>query len=283
MLIDRMTIENALPHNPPSPIAQSPIAHYTRIDTLCHFVPSGATGWASAWATPVQFLNDRLELTHGLNVLLSTAKKLASTKKNIVDFIDNARYEPVTPANDAFQMSFSEREDDLGQWRGYAANGMGCSVVTSSYNVWKAADIAGWVLYDDAEQERFSEKILASLQNEAVKDKIEQTVVAAACFMKHSGFATEKEFRLLKFPLDKDIEFRGVGDRLVPYTDYLKSTSSVLPIHKIWIGPGWQLLGLNGRDLRHNHVVLGINRLLSARNPIAAVDIEPSKIPYDPK
>jgi hypothetical protein len=50
LLIDRASIESHLPQ------FDARVAHYTRIGTLTYF-PWGAATWASARATPVQFLN----------------------------------------------------------------------------------------------------------------------------------------------------------------------------------------------------------------------------------
>jgi len=64
-MVNRALIEDLLPT-----AAITSVAHYTRIGTLGHFIPEGTSGWGSAWATPVQFLNDRMELSLGLDVLL---------------------------------------------------------------------------------------------------------------------------------------------------------------------------------------------------------------------
>lgn len=187
-------------------------------------------------------------------------------------------------------MSFSGNPDELGQWRGYAANGMGCCLVTDTQEVARVADVAGWVLYGQREQGRFAHEILVKLYLEKDQDVIGQTLVAAASFMKHKGFQPEKEYRLLKFPEDSQIHFRETGDRLVPYMDFLKITPppsplpSPLPlkVQKILIGPGWQLSRLSGNDFTRHHVVQGIQRLLDLRG-LHQTDIESSQIPYDPK
>ena len=67
-MTDRQLIEGALP-----PLVAGYVAHYTRLGTLPLLLPEGASGWASAWATPVHFLNDRRELMLGLEVLRDVA------------------------------------------------------------------------------------------------------------------------------------------------------------------------------------------------------------------
>ncbi len=178
-------------------------------------------------------------------------------------------------------MSFSGNPDELGQWRGYAANGMGCSVVTDAVALKKVVDVAGWVIYDAREQEVLAKQVLRKLRSETDNDRIERTLVAAASFMKHEGFQPETEFRILEFPEPDQIRFRETGDRLVPYVDFLHGKPP-LPINRVIIGPGWQLAGLKRADWTKNHVVQGVQRLLTARG-LYATSIETSRIPYDPK
>lgn len=282
MLFDRSLIEDALP-----PVASASVAHYTKIGTLCDFLSSSPPGWGSAWATPVQFLNDRQELSLGLEVL----KKIATQPPQPGPMVTTAITDLLTTFGalntDAFQMSFSGDPDELGQWRGYAANGMGCSVVTDALEVKRVGDIAGWVLYDSAEKEKFARAVIDKLSKENDPNLIGQALAAAASYMKHDGFRHEMEFRLLKFPDLSEVGFRESGDRLVPYTDYLKGASRLpapkpLPINKILVGPGWQLYGKASGELACHHVAQGIQRLLEARG-LQQVSIESSRIPYDPK
>lgn len=257
------------------------VAHYTRIGTLNHFIPTGAAGWASAWATPVQFLNDRMELSLGLEVLREIANLPPRSGLKIRDLIEQLQTTIGSLETDAFQMSFSGNPDELGQWRGYAANGMGCSIVTDASAVKNVADVAGWIIYDAAKQRTFARKVLARLRTSTDSDLIARTLIAAASFMKHEGFRPEMEFRLIKFPSLGDVKFRESGDRLVPYVDFLQGTTP-LPIRRILIGPGWQLARLGSAELSRNHVVQGIHRLLTARG-LYNVAINSSAIPYDPK
>lgn len=275
-LFRRSLIEGAL-----TQVRSTPVAHYTRIGALCHFIPENSSGWGSAWATPVQFLNDRQELSMGLGIL----QRIASQTPQSGQGVRTAIYELLTTLGeletDAFQMSFSGNADEIGQWRGYAANGIGCSLVTDALEVKSVADVAGWVLYDLAKQEALARKVLNGLRPEKDATLIKQALVAAASYMKHKGFRPEKEFRLLKFPAASDVCFRESGDRLVPYVDYLKGQAP-LPISRILIGPTWQLSDLPTSEFLRNHVVLGIQRLLTARG-LYSTSIEPSRIPYDPR
>jgi len=178
-------------------------------------------------------------------------------------------------------MSFSGNPDELGQWRGYGSNGLGCCVVTEVDEIWKAADLAGWIVYDPKKQSAFAYKILQALRKQTDDDVIEQVLVTAASFMKHEGFSPEMEYRLLKFPSLDKIKFRESGDRLVPFVDYLEGERP-LPISRVIIGPGWQLANLSSTELSRHHVVQGIQRLLTARK-LHSTAIFASRIPYDPR
>ncbi len=264
-------------------VAHAEVAHYTRIGTLA-FLLDSTIGWSSAWATPVQFLNDRKEMLLGLERLDEVASTRPKSGLRVRTAINALLTTDAGSANDAFQMSFSGNPDDLGQWRGYAANGMGCSVITDALAVKQISDLAGWVLYNEKGQKAFARKILEKVRNVTDDSLISQILVAAACFMKDRGFQTEKEFRLLKFPNGNNASFRETSDRLVPYVDVLKNHTppTSLPVQEIIIGPGWQLSSLQSAEFARNHVVQGIRRLLIVRGA-ASADIRPSAIPYDPR
>jgi hypothetical protein len=274
-MLDPSIIRAAFPRR-----ASKPVAHYTRIGTLCHFMPAG-TGWTSARATPVQFLNDRLELVLGLETLRDRATQIPSSnavQSLIQQLLDSAGGRAAL----AFQMSFSGNSDELGQWRGYAANGMGCAVVTDPAAVRNVADVGGWVLYDHQAQSAFADRVLRGLQGVANVQVMEQVLVAAASYMKHEGFKQEEEFRLLVFPDPAVVCFRESGDRLVPYVDFLTIRGSSLPVSEIVVGPGWHLTNLKPNEFDRHHVVQGIQRLLAARG-LHSTQIRPSRIPYDPE
>ena len=267
------------------------VAHYTKIGNLANFMPKLNIGWSSAWATPIQFLNDRLELVLGLNTIMRALRARTPEQnidKRVLLILTSLLEDAGRTETDAFQMSFSGNVDDLGQWRGYGSNGFGCSVVTSSVAVWEVSDVAGWVIYDKSAQEIFANNLLDNLFRK-LGDKIidfeipniEKILISAAGFMKHEGFRSEEEFRLIKFASPEDVHFRESGDRIVPYIDFLKNKSP-LPINKIYVGPGWQLHDKPKLEFNRNHIVQAISRILYARG-LQNVPIEPSSIPYDPK
>ncbi|GMV87084.1 MAG: hypothetical protein AMXMBFR81_00150 [Chthonomonas sp.] len=258
------------------------MAHYTSIASLPKLIPSGAKGIESLWATPVQFLNDREELSHGLQVLDSVANMKPRSSEFVRGVIVELLKTQGSVESDAFQVSFSAEHDDLGQWRGYASDGMGCSVVCSLGDLDRIGDIRGFVIYGDKKQKAFAYKVLSKLRKNDARDEVKKALVAAASFMKHRGFESEQEYRILKFCSPGDVLFRESRGRLVPYCDIVDLAKASLVPTKVIIGPGWQLSRLSGDEFYRHHLTSGVSRLLELRN-LPLVPIEPSSIPYDPR
>ncbi|HEV2473993.1 MAG TPA: hypothetical protein VGS41_15055 [Chthonomonadales bacterium] len=104
-MFDRSINEDALPK-----VAESDVAHYTRIGTLGQFLSrtSDPPGWTSAWATPVQFLNDRQELILGLNTLLEVGEMPPRSSGLVRGTLDRLLTTGGSPELDAYQMSSVE-------------------------------------------------------------------------------------------------------------------------------------------------------------------------------
>lgn len=277
--LNRTVIEQYLPNT-----GIERVAHYTRIANLVFFLPHGSSGWTSLFASPVQFLNDRNELTLGLSVLHVVANQKPRSSNQVRNRIVQLIKSNGDPQIDVFQTSFSANPDELGQWRGYGDNGMGCSIETSVPALHSVSNLGGWIIYDFRKQRAFSRKILEHLRLVNDDAYISRVLLVAASFMKHPGFESEQEYRVITFPDPAKVKFRDSGQRIVPYVDFLSERipSVTLDISRIRVGPGWQLSNLRGSEFARHHVVLGISRLLEKRGlPIDI--IEPSKIPYDPR
>lgn len=117
--MDRRIIEDNLSKGP-----VRNVAHYTKIGNLAHFMPTQNIGWSSAWATPIQFLNDRFELVLGLKTIQNVVEK-RNPRQNIVEqHAPQQRFDARVISiltsilengdrsqTDAFQMSFSGNID----------------------------------------------------------------------------------------------------------------------------------------------------------------------------
>jgi hypothetical protein len=78
--------------------------------------------------------------------------------------IDNLVRSPSALVEDIYSLSFSGNPDELGQWRGYADGGFGCCIVTSVVDVYKVADVAGWVIYKPRARATFARKVIDHLR-----------------------------------------------------------------------------------------------------------------------
>ena len=286
---DRKRIEAHLPELTEDGKAIEEIAHYSRLETLLHVIRPGGIG--SFWATGLRYLNDRQELLHGLSVF-----RASSPSNTISQALDQLEEAP-----DVYQVSFSGAPDELGQWRGYANNGIGCSIAVERKGVYAAASVAGWVIYDEKKQRAFAKKVLKALSGpNAVKDPdlLGNYLLAAAAFMKDEGFSPEKEYRLLVIPgSGESYHSRPMGDRIAPYVDVFepliphpgkavpdsaRTFPSTITVNRILLGPGWQLSGLDKGALAQHHVARGVARHLE-KFGLDTVDVVSSRIPYDPR
>jgi hypothetical protein len=272
VIFERAVVEQFLPERSDEP---EYVAHYTKLDTLLYLVKPGGVG--SIRATGLRYLNDRHELGHGLRLLEAA--------------IPPGEFRPLRAAfsqigsvqQEIFQVSFSGNGDELGQWRGYANNGVGCSIEVDRAGIYSVASAAGWIIYEKDEQEKYAATLIQHLIDRKTDiNDIATYLLAGASFMKHPGFFPEEEYRLLMLPQDpKNYEMRASGDRLAPYVEVIGPGVNPLRIGRIRLGPGWQLSNLKKEEQSRNHVVLGVQRLLE-RNGIRA-SVEPSEIPYDPR
>ena len=272
MAVDRKIIEDRLLQAvEANRSALTKVAHYTRLETLLHLLGPG--GITSLRATGIRYLNDRNELTHGLRIL----NQDPGSEKFKAAF---AQIESASP--DVYQVSFSGAPDELGQWRGYANNGIGCSVEVDRSALDQAGTFSGWVIYDETAQKTFAASVVQALRS--IRPGAEEAgiyLLAAASFMKHPGFAPEMEFRVLLVPSDSNTyQMRVSGDRLAPYFDLLQP-GTLIAVSRVLLGPGWQLGTLSKEQFIRHHVPLGVQRLLTLHG--IAAQIEPSSIPYDPR
>ena len=255
------------------------VAHYTALRTLLHLFPENpGTGWGSLRATNVRYLNDRRELDVGIDHLMKAARQ-ARVRPGVLATLDGFRRGDTIA--DAYSISFSGNADEIGQWRGYADDGMGVSVATEADSLRRAVDVAGPVLYAPRQRSAFARKIVQGVLGLSNAQEIAQTLLAAASFMKHEGFAPEREYRALVFGQGRRVIFRESGQRIVSSIDVLDGRPG-LPLAGVLIGPGWQLMSLRAEDVVRHHVPLALRQFLQARGQ-ADPRIVPSGLPYDPR
>lgn len=225
------------------------VYHYTSMEAMKKIVES-----ATIWATSIRYLNDVSErdLFIGLireripNPLLSTVGSGSVFER--VQNPDNYYAEDFL--QQPFVASFSADADSLPQWRSYCPNGNGVSIGFRA-NCLERADVLREaspryfgpssatyrrVTYIDPTQTDFIDAVIKASSKEAMETEIANqsdesmsSITAAdyflvdieerTCFIKHSSFSNENEFRLAisLFWSYKYLEYRATRSTLAPY------------------------------------------------------------------
>ncbi len=268
------------------------VSHYTDLGTLPYLLRKEGSpyvrGLGSLWATSVRFLSDRQEFTAGWETLREDAAKI---ERGIALDPRLGAVRQLLDSDDAglglsvYSVSFSGAPDELGQWRGYANDGYGASVVLSrsildAHLGTQPDTLCGPVVYAPVEQGEFARRLLVEIHEQGLTlDEASQALQLAAVFMKHPGFSAEREYRLVRVSTNV-YRMRESRRRLVPYLDPLDGLEPV-PLEKVIVGPAWQLPRQEDPAFQRHHVTLGVRMTLDLCG-LADVDVVRSAIPYDP-
>ena len=243
-------------------------------NTLYHYTnAAGLHGMLSnnaVWLTDSRFLNDKTEGSHYIDLAkgLVLDRKSKTRAKAAGLFYDGIieRLPGLSGNFDAYIFSLSDKEDDLSQWRGYAAEGSGFTVGFSGPDIHNHATEDqpyyhfGKIEYDHDRQLYIIGSILDELEKQLVKELarsdhpgLEEVAKEAAktyvwtldnrsAFSKHRSFSGEGEWRMVIY---KDAKSTGTLVRtsslgLVPYLSVEPAGAKTkLPITRIGIGPGF--------------------------------------------
>ncbi|MGD0156851.1 MAG: DUF2971 domain-containing protein [Terracidiphilus sp.] len=232
--------------------------HYTGAAGLIGIVRSG-----KLWATDYRHLNDRKEYQIGAKLLQDELRgsPLSEKQRNAFERLvsDTQR--------GCFVLSFSERGDQLSQWRAYCPSGNGYALGFGQQNaLFSSAKQHSFNLvrceYDHREQQKLCQYLvesfmegMASRQNSlgqasTVESRVRtffqryQWNLALALVMsalKHSGFEEEREWRLVsQYPEDAlyGVSFRPGRFGVTPYFELPMATGDTpRQIDEIIIGP----------------------------------------------
>lgn len=238
---------------------------------------SGSGGARSAWASPLQVLNDRRELVYGLQLFLDQATEMGLPAW--AGALNQVLQDPWPPDSDLYQISFSTQLDNLSLWRAYADNGYGCCLVMNPGDIESVARASGRVIYNREIQLEKARRILDKLSTEADPGWGLKVIAIQSAFFKDKGFEHEQEYRFIFEPSPAKIRFRSAGRRIAPYYDFLEGRPAI-PIRRLVLGPSWQLMFQSDRLLAHP-TVIGVHRLLQSHRIDPQV-VDYSRIGYDP-
>jgi Protein of unknown function (DUF2971) len=245
-------------------LAQEPpelLYHYTSLASFVGIVKS-----KSLYATDILYLNDLLEYRHARQMIARRIEERLSEPAELCDktalrwylkLLADSVTEPVYVA------SFSEKADDISQWRGYVPAGKGICLGFDSVALREAAHsiqspvtpakrfgALGKVIYvSDDEGPSFNDFITSACQ---YLDIINGDVVRAVAgeglinhgtpFYKHASFKDEAEWRVVLWsrpgyesPLE--VEFRMGASTLVPFAHLRLASVAAHFLKKVIVGP----------------------------------------------
>ncbi|MES2802594.1 MAG: DUF2971 domain-containing protein [Bdellovibrionota bacterium] len=225
--------------------------HYSDLESAKSIIEKSVV-----WATYIKHSNDFTEFEHGMNMFIEHIKKsdilnpIIKENEVILRYFEDQLNQP---SMKPFIFCFSEVQDQLSQWRGYADFGKGaCTGFQFSKEGLPKFSLLKKVIYSDSEKILIIENIIKKYENLASKigshlptvlkqawwarfvSDLISVIVIQSCFFKDVTFAEEKEYRLVFYKHDyNQFEFRNSGNR---YITFVKEKINV-DFNKIILGP----------------------------------------------
>jgi hypothetical protein len=249
-----------------SPRLDKPLYHYTNQKGLLGIIRS-----REMWVTHTQYLNDRREFVHAVDLvreeirrLLDTSPKDSSRTESLIRMEGTLRWTP--ESINVCVCSFSEDQDSLSQWRAYGAGTSGFAIGFPADLLTAATAAKEWYLapcvYEPLQQrdiirslveEVLEENLSGATGNETNMDEDVRNVHLQlggnlltylnryAPILKDESFHAEKEWRVISRPLfnsSRSFDFREGRSLLIPYSKFpLSSEDLKFRLHRIVIGP----------------------------------------------
>jgi hypothetical protein len=232
------------------------LTHYTTLAGLQGIIDSGYLR-----ASNVSFLNDRRELTHGLDASIEAVKRLSKEADYAKwkDVLDKAVVDMRSgKIPNTYALCFCANRDKLSQWRGYGDGEQAVAVIFDRSKLDKClADnkaVLASVIYGrfstvSKMREELRREIdligsldatLGKLGPKARTREARSIISKLLPRFKHIGFIEESEWRFIvqQDGLDKLLCFRTRGNVLVPYINLGAGAPEKLPIETVVVGPG---------------------------------------------
>lgn len=267
------------------------VYHYTSIEGLMGILKTG-----SIWLSDYQYLNDKREVNHGVDVIKNAAKKILSKSNNpVINELLETWISDLDDIKDRIYIaSFSADGDSLSQWRAYGSVAIGFRITDISQHI-NSLQVKA-VEYNADAQNKLAEIYLNHLCQAYNEDKSQNLLekipdvyhrinqlVELIAFFKDTSFMDEREYRgvyiedqsiIDSLGLDKPKKnFRATKNLIVPYINSnnihpLNGHENPLIIDDIILGPSCD--NMLERGIREFISELGLNE----------VNIKKSNIPY---
>jgi hypothetical protein len=269
------------------------IYHYTTYEGL-----HGIIGSQELRAANIHYLNDYTEFKHALEIAsIKVEDRIRSGVKPETPLLMAVRSQLDTIRKISVCVAcFSEKPDDLGQWRGYAGKS-GVAIAFRYRDLHFSAQSQGFrilrCIYDNETKQRFVDHTLddavasyvgppgpSAEATIAMAQTLIWNIDALAPAFKHSGFSEEREWRLVSAPRPMNHErmgYRSTAESLIPYFKFdLRSKLPGLNPTKENLGIGQIIIGPSRYQQANSDSVGG----MLLRNRIDIVTIINSQVPY---
>lgn len=240
------------------------LSHYTSAATLVAILqggPFGCTGRGEAdprpgvrlpfmRATHPRFMNDRSELKLATALMVEElARREATLAPDAADRVAAVRACLARLADEPWiwAVSWSERANQLSQWRAYAGGVGGCSLGIPVAHLQRMAAWQGFVLVPCVYREDLQRRIAGEVVERSVRllrdppegadddrpGRLAQDLLFLGALMKHAGFEEEREWRLIRRePADTS------GDRYRPERRFHASPYGLASWVPFWLRDG---------------------------------------------
>jgi len=220
------------------------------------------------WATHTQYLNDTEEYEHACKIAYGHILRLMnehqhdSAATHVLGEVQNTLVSLVKHMN-VCVCCFTQRHDDLSQWRAYGGKSSGFSVGFSGEALRRAVGANGWLVkveYDNDKQSVLMKELLLNVFDENMQrfnrknrgqelDDDKRIPVSGhlirylnqyAPMLKHGSFKEEDEWRIVTRPQPCPSErfgYREGASMLIPYWKMNLAELPNLGIEEIIIGP----------------------------------------------
>ncbi|PTL36164.1 hypothetical protein CLG94_05750 [Candidatus Methylomirabilis limnetica] len=275
-------------------LSQSPsdsLYHYTQQRGFMGIVQS-----AEIWATHTQYLNDRREYLHAVDMVRDQIQIKAMRAfgdpnlRSILQDMENG-LDGIEGMN-VCVCSFSEERDSLSQWRAYGGGSSGFSIGFSGDFLTEVAGQEGWYLAPCIYDPKAQSDLVSALVQEVIEENVaresaetkEEVMLPLggnlnaylhryAPILKDYSFREEREWRLISRPLSctfDAFDFREGSSMLTPYYRLrLGADPTALNIQEVVVGP-----------TPHPDQSSRSTRSFLVRHSLKTVPVVASQVPY---
>jgi hypothetical protein len=268
------------------------VYHYTDSGGLLGIIESHAFRATNVW-----FMNDSAEATYGLDraeEFLTSKSPSSALEKDVIQVALRALggVRRLDSLPDSYITCFSEKENDLSQWRAYG-RGKGFSIGFDSEELEELSKVISKghlpnmrrVAYTESAQNyilqtNYQQQVLNNLASDSDAGTLAGVfmvmAIMAAPSLKHPAFEAEDEWRLHFFfeRITDKVKFRNGAMGLTPYIEMSlcsPGSTTIAAIREIRVGPQ-----------RHPAEAQRAAQQLLARNGMSTIEVKPATIPLRP-